>query len=418
MSNAKLRETWPQRATAFASLLAVAGAFLLGQVALSQKRVAPKPIRRGRPVVESPVPESPVSERPVARGAYIPGRWGDWQTIAPARAGFDPQRLAAAIQFASSHYAEAGGFDPSREPYGERIGPVKPPSGMNGMVVVGGRIAAEWGDTQAVDMTFSITKTYLSTVAGLLVDDGLIRDVQDPVRDYVRDGSFATEHNQAITWHQLLNQTSGWEGTLWGKPDWADRYRGRRRAAEKPGTRWRYNDVRVNQLALALLQVVREPLPRILRERVLDPIGCSPSWRWHGYENSWVNVDGQKMQSVSGGGHWGGGMFIATRDHARFGLLMLRDGRWGGRQLISSEWLERARTPTSLKPTYGYMNWFLNASEQHRQFASAPVGDVFFLGAGTNMIWLCPSKDMVCVVRWLERQHVDTFCKQLLAAFS
>ncbi len=135
-------------------------------------------------------------------------------------------------------------------------------------------------------------------------------------------------------------------------------------------------------------------------------------------ENSWVTIDGYRMQSVAGGGHWGGGMFISSRDHARFGLLMLRDGRWGDRQLLSQEWLARARTPTPQQRTYGYMNWFLNADADHKRFASAPVGDVFFLGAGTNMIWLCPSRDMVVVVRWLEGRHVDAFIGKVLSAFA
>lgn len=355
---------------------------------------------------------------PAQADRYFPGAWGDWEAAAPAEAGFDEARLAAAVAFAEQHFAPDGGYDPSREPYGERVGPVKPPSGMNGVVVVGGRIVAEWGDTREVDMTFSVTKTYLSTTAGLAFDRGLIRDLQHPVRDYVQDGSFDAAHNRVITWHQLLNQTSGWEGTLWGKPDWADRYRGARRPSEPPGERWRYNDVRVNQLALALLNVFREPLPKVLRREVMDPIGCSPTWRWHGYRNSWVTLDGARVQSVSGGGHWGGGMFISTRDQARFGLLMLRGGRWRGRQLVSSAWLERARTPTPQNPKYGYMNWFLNSSEAHKQHPSAPVGDVFFLGAGTNLVWLCPSKDMVVVVRWLQRPQVDAFIGRVLAAFS
>jgi len=349
-------------------------------------------------------------------GTYYPGRWGDWQTVEPATVGLDSEQLDVAVTFAKESFNRDGGFDPSREPYGNTIGPTKPPSGMNGLIIVGGRIAAEWGDTQQVDMTFSVTKTYLSTTAGIAVDDGIIRDVADPVRRYVQDGSYDTAHNRSITWHQLLNQTSGWEGTLWGKPDWADRYRRERRPSEKPGEHWRYNDVRVNQLALSLMHVLREPLPRVLKRRIMDPIGCSPTWRWNGYENSWVTIDGLRMQSVSGGGHWGGGMFICSRDHARFGLLMLRDGKWRDRQLLSKAWIERAKTPTPQNPVYGYMNWFLN-TEAKKQFASAPVGDVFFLGAGTNMVWLCPSKDMVVVVRWIDRRQTETFIAKVLAAF-
>ncbi|MCK5942719.1 MAG: serine hydrolase, partial [Planctomycetes bacterium] len=136
---------------------------------------------------------------------YYPGKWGDWRSVAAAEVGVDADKLAAAVAFAQEHFARDGGFDPSREPYGDRIGPVKPPSGMNGMVVVGGRIVTEWGDTREVDMTFSITKTYLSTTAAVAFDRGMIRDLQHPVREYVKDGSYDPAHNRAITWHQLLN---------------------------------------------------------------------------------------------------------------------------------------------------------------------------------------------------------------------
>ena len=61
----------------------------------------------------------------------------------------------------------------------------------------------------------------------------------------------------------------------------------------------------------------------------MDPIGASKTWRWHGYENSWVTIDGQMINSVSGGAHWGGGMHLSALDQARFGFLALNKGRWG-----------------------------------------------------------------------------------------
>ena len=96
-----------------------------------------------------------------------------------------------------------------------------------------------------------------------------------------------------------------------------------------PGEHWEYNDTRVNLLALAALEVARRPLPDILRERIMEPIGASDAWHWEGYENSYVDIDGEMIQSVAGGGHWGGGMFISARDQARFGLLGLHRGNWG-----------------------------------------------------------------------------------------
>src|SRR5258708_19670915 len=88
----------------------------------------------------------------------------------------------------------------------------------------------------------------------------------------------------------MLRQTSDWEGTLWGKPDWADRpepnaAQWTTRPRHKPGTVYKYNDVRVNALALAALNVWRRPLPQVLKETIMDPIGASDTWRWFGYEN-------------------------------------------------------------------------------------------------------------------------------------
>ena len=92
----------------------------------------------------------------------------------------------------------------------------------------------------------------------------------------------------------------------------------------------------------------------------MEPIGASNTWRWHGYDNSWIELDGQRIQSVSGGGHFGGGMFISARDMARFGYLFLRNGRWKDRQIVSPEWIAMARTGGPANAEYGFMNWFLN----------------------------------------------------------
>ena len=356
----------------------------------------------------------------VVDATYYPAPGDGWARRAPRALGIDPALLQQAVELAVAN--EIGWLRDMRaqvernvaaEPYPEVLGPVKDRGGPNGIILRHGYIVAEWGDTERVDMTFSVAKSYLSTVAGLAVDDGLIRDVHEHVAVTVDDGGFASAHNARITWHQLLNQTSEWEGVLWDKPDVADRRAGRDRALQEPGTLWEYNDVRVNRLALALLRLYRRPLPVVLRERIMDPIGASPTWEWHGYRNSYVTIDGERMQSVSGGGHWGGGLWASTRDHARFGHLILRRGRWNGRQLLSERWVRMATIPTPSKPTYGYM-WWLNTDRA--QFPGASESSFFALGAGGNIIWIDPSRDMVAVVRWLDGRKTNEFMELLTRA--
>jgi CubicO group peptidase (beta-lactamase class C family) len=258
-----------------------------------------------------------------------------------------------------------------------------------------------------------VSKSYLSTVAGLAFDRGLIKNLDEPVGRSVRDGGFDSPHNTTITWRMHLTQTSEWEGTLWDKPDVADRRRGRDRTLNAPGTFWEYNDVRVNRLALSLLRLFGQPLPEVLEREIMDPIGASDTWVWHGYRNAFVEIDGRRMESVSGGGHWGGGVWANTRDHARFGYLMLRRGNWNGKQLVSERWIEQATTPTPLRPVYGFM-WWLNTDGQ--QFAAASRRSFFALGAGGNTIWIDPENDLVVVTRWLAGNRVNEFMRLVTAA--
>jgi CubicO group peptidase (beta-lactamase class C family) len=384
------------------------------------------------------------------RGAYVPGPGEAWERRAPRQVGMDSARLQEAVEFARAHETRAPrdlerahyqSF--GREPFGEAVGPFKERGDPTGIILRNGYIVAEWGDPHRVDMTFSVTKSFLSTAVGLAMDRGLIARVEDRVHPYMAPveilgpslsgpsrsatglGSeelyqpFDTPHNRTITWDHLLRQTSDWEGTLWGKPDWADRPSGEpaqwaTRPRQPPGAAYEYNDVRVNALALAALNVWRRPLPEVLREYVMDPIGASPTWRWYGYDNSWVLIDGYAMQSVSGGGHWGGGMFISARDQARFGLLTLRRGRWGDRQILSERWVRMALTPTPAQPDYGFMNWFLNTDR--KRFPSAPASAFAHLGNGTNLVYVDPENDIVVVARWIDNAALDGLVQRVLTS--
>jgi CubicO group peptidase (beta-lactamase class C family) len=408
---------------------------------------------------------------------YFPAPGAAWERRAPEQVGLRSAAVHAAVEHAlasastaprdllENHRRSFG-----REPHGEAVGPFRERGDPTGMIVRHGYIVAEWGDPHRVDVTFSVTKSFVSTVVGLAWDRGMIRDVHESVRAYMPpvvalagapgggaplvpvpasvEGAataastrmlgtttssdipgvafaafevlelFESEHNRRITWDHLLRQTSDWQGTLWGKPDWADRPRGdldawRARARDVPGTVYAYNDVRVNLLALAALNVWRRPLPLVLREHVMEPIGASHTWRWFGYDNSWIVLDGTLVQSVSGGAHWGGGMWISARDMARFGYLTLRRGRWGERQLISADWLHMATTP-GVNDAYGHMNFFLNTGR--RALPSAPEQAFYHLGAGNNIIYVDPVNDLVIVARWISSlRTLDGVVARLLA---
>lgn len=356
--------------------------------------------------------------------SYFPGPGDDWERRAPADVGMDAELLQQAVTYAVDNETSMP-RDPRRYlqerfagvPHQEIVGPTRERGDSNGLVLRHGYIVAEWGDTRRVDMTFSVTKSFLATTAGLALDRGLIADVHDRVAAYVETDHFGSRQNAPITWHHLLQQTSEWEGELWGKPDTADRRRGIDRRLHEPGSFWEYNDVRVNLTAYALLQVWRRPLPEVLDQLVMDPIGASDTWQWHGYRTSWTELDGERVQSVSGGGHWGGGMWIGSRDLARFGYLYLRRGLWDGRRVLSEAWIDAAIEPSDIQPQYGYM-WWVNSDGT--LLPSAPRSAFAALGGGDNMVYVDPEHDLVAVVRWLDRREGenvrDEFVGRLLAA--
>ena len=306
-----------------------------------------------------------------------------------------------------------------REPNFKIVGPVKQRGGPAGMIIKNGYIVAQWGDVNRVDMTFSVTKSFLSTMAGIALDDGLIKNVSDQVNKYVTDKTFEGVHNSKITWLHLLQQTSDWSGNLFGIDDWADRPSARggiddwsRRPLNEPGSTFKYNDVRVNLLAYSLLNVLREPLPVVLKERIMDPIGASTTWRWYGYETSWVNMDGVMMQSVSGGGHFGGGLFISAADQARFGLLFLRKGEWNGKQLLSKNWVDAVDNTSEANKTYGYM-WWTNTGAPWK---GVPESVYHADGFGGNYIVVDNENDLVVVVRWIGNNAIGPFMKMVTEA--
>ncbi|WP_411278628.1 serine hydrolase domain-containing protein [Gemmatimonas sp.] len=381
---------------------------------------------------------------------YVPPA-GAWERRSPSAMGMDSVKLAGAIAYAIekesktprdlelNHYQTFG-----REPFGAAIGPLAPRGGATGVIVRKGYVVATWGDPNAVEIANSVTKSFLSTVVGLAFDAGRIRSVDDTVSqvmppilraypngtglgaDWPGDAKwlrpFDSPHNRRLTWDHLLRQVSDWEGTLWGKPEWADRpaqpvNSWTTRPRVEPGSAYEYNDTRVNVLALAALQVWREPLPEVLRTKIMEPIGASNTWRWYGYDNSWIVLDGKMVQSVSGGGHWGGGMMINAWDMARFGLLTQRRGVWGSKQLLSEAWVAKALTPTPAQPTYGYMNWFVNTDRKY--VPAAPPQAFVHVGAGNNIIYVDPVNDVVAVVRWIDTNaSVNGFVERLLTSLA
>ncbi|MEO5697880.1 MAG: serine hydrolase domain-containing protein, partial [Burkholderiaceae bacterium] len=192
-------------------------------------------------------------------------------------------------------------------PYNRLRGPVHARGGVSGVVWQHGKELLAWGEPERADLTFSVAKTYLGMLAGVAHGQGLLPDVDEPVVARVSGIGFDSGPQRLVSWRHLLEQTSEWEGNCFGMPDTVDRWRqvshdprpaggpkGGARPLQAPGSYWEYNDVRINQFALALLHLFGAPLPEVFRSELMRPLGASDDWVWRGYEDAWVDIAGTR----------------------------------------------------------------------------------------------------------------------------
>jgi len=335
-------------------------------------------------------------------------------------------------------------------PYNKLLGPVFSRGPTCGLVRQHGETLCRWGDTERADMTFSVTKTYLAMVAGIASDDGLIKNLDDTVFETLQahqldTNGFETAHNKTISWRNMLQFTSEWQGSCFGIPDQVDHFRqvsmqqkpetviqteispakGEKRELQTPGTFWEYNDVRINQFSLALMRLFGRPLPDIFETRIMQAIGinarenqtvdpnrapASPWWQWHGYANSWVdNEEGKQIQSVPGGGHWGGGMVISATHQAAIAELLIGNGlnqtskrNSAPARILSEQWVRLMQTPCDIAPYYGLYTWL---NTDFCISPEAPETAFFAMGVGGQAILHDTKNQLVVVLRWINADY-------------
>jgi CubicO group peptidase (beta-lactamase class C family) len=350
--------------------------------------------------------------------SYYPPK-GEWARKKPAEVGMDADKLAVAIKFAQARETNwPDDFSTQEQIFGTKLGSMptrRPPT--SGVIIRNGYIVGEFGDVTYVAPTYSVAKSMLATVTGIAVRNGLIRDLDAPVGAQIKDGGYGSPQNAKVTWRHHLHQESEWEGEMWGKKhDFVGTEAfgsGERkpRMLQAPGTFYEYNDVRINRFALSLLRLFGRPVPDVFRDSVMEPIGASSTWQWIPYVNSYAEVNGKQMASVSGGTRWGGGVWIHAVDMARFGYLWLRNGRWANQQVIPSSYVTEALKPSANGPDYGFL-WWLNTQGRAKDL---PRNSYQAQGAGSNTIFVSPDHDLVIVWRW-HGGGKDQFFRQVIDA--
>lgn len=207
----------------------------------------------------------------------------------------------------------------------------------------------------------SATKSVTSALVGVALREGLIESVDQKMVDFFPDRTIANldARKEAITLEHLLTMSDGMDwheldypysdprntlGQMWTSRDALQHILDRPMARE-PGERWAYNSGTSMLLGGIVEEISGQDLPVFARQRLFDPIGIGT-----------VTWD----RTISGHYHSDGGLYMTPRDMARFGYLLLNEGTWDGRQILTPEWVAdatRQHYDTGQGVGYGYQWW-------------------------------------------------------------
>lgn len=303
-----------------------------------------------------------------------PGQ-GEWQTITPAAAGFDPAGLEDVLRYAEAQRSSGLVILVDGKILAEQYWLVPQ--------VVGSRyprlVAGETADRRVIEDVASVQKTVVSLLAGIAEGNGLL-DLEAPVSSYLGEGwSEATpDQEAAITVEHLLTMTSGLLDD---------------HTFETPaGQTWRYN-TRVYARMLSVLEAASGlTVDAYTAQWLTEPIGMEDSG-W--VPRPWAGQGGNAV-----------GFGTTARDLSRLGLLTLRGGVWNGVDVLGNPgYLERSTSPSQqLNPAYGYL-WWLNGQERGLRsngdafegalIPTAPDDLYVAWGALRRMCYVVPSMNLV-----------------------
>jgi CubicO group peptidase (beta-lactamase class C family) len=193
-------------------------------------------------------------------------------------------------------------------------------------------------------MAMSSTKSITGILVGMLIDDGKIKSIDEPVCAYISE--WCAGPRGKVTLRHLLAMTSGLprmyeEGV--SSTNEKNEFVIKLPLATEPGTNWAYSNEGVQLLSLILDKAAGEPIQDYARKRLFEPLGMRET-RLHldAKNHAWTYAD----------------METSARDFARIGLLMLNKGVWGQQRIVSAKWVEQSTQPSqTLNPGYGLLWW-------------------------------------------------------------
>lgn len=317
----------------------------------------------------------------------------DWLESSPEKQGVDADKMSKALDYLASK---------SKHNKNQEVLIIR-----NGYQIFGG------ANIDSTHNIWSCSKTFTSTVLGLLVDDGVI-GLENRAADYE---PLLKEHYGDVSFRHFTTMTSGYSAkgrSRWDDADYAD-WSWTVYEPEEPlfpaGTSYAYWDEAQMMFGRVLTQILNRPMEDFLKERVTEKIGMG-DWTWYPEKD----LDGIPINNGCTN------VIISAKQFARWGWLFLNKGAWDGQQLISEAWVNMAtsvQVPPSLPmgdtdrkntigPGYYGFNWWVNGRSEDGKLKlpGAPEGVYFASGLNNNKCIVIPQWKMV-IIRMGEDGHPE-----------
>ena len=325
----------------------------------------------------------------------FPGK--EWLQMSSESQGVNSKKLDSAIQY----LAKNSGKDSVKEL----------------VIVRNGYIIWKGKEIDKVHGVWSLTKSFTSTVLGLVVDDGKVT-LDTLARNYIPG---MAETYPTVRLRHFTTMTSGYyavgdepRGNYKHGPSLTPFKPGNTPLFTPPGSKYAYWDSAMNQFANVLTRIAGEPIEKLFKQKIADPIKMNRSkWDWG---------DSGKVHGIvvnGGSGNNNKHIFISARELARLGHLFLNHGKWNGKQLISAAWINeatRSHVPASIplaqnsgadgRGVYGY-NWWTNGikPDGKRKWPGSPPGTYSASGYNNNDMFIIPEWNMVIVRLGLDQNE-------------
>lgn len=284
-------------------------------------------------------------------------------------------------------------------------------------------------DKNSIQASFSMSKSFLSSLIAIAIDEGKINSVNDSITDYL--DFLDKDKFQNITIENLLDMRSG----ILSKKDFLNpfgqivkmyygknlkKYMRNLKIKTTPDSKYEYSNVNSQLLALILEQATGQLVPAYLEEKIWKPLGMEQNALW--------SIDSKKNKMIKAFCC----MNATARDYAKIGRLYLHNGNWNGKQIISKKWVEKVRDFKTIKNDFRYSyhwkhaityeiindstnypdlyvhgGYFFDENQLRKDFIIYPYPAFFAVGILGQFTYIYPKKDIIIVRLGKKDKEID-----------